>query len=213
MNIISKKRWSWIHSLRPFLHLHPESFLFPSFPTPFPQAPQMAPYIYIHRYTHTRLFFSQFFSQSVFFSVSQLTVGMKHMPNLRLKVLTFVTCVEMIQNSDFVDFRHLCSLLEDMGQSVSQQHLQKWLIQSCFTLPKVFNMVLWKLHEHIQYRLSVPPPPLGLRWQWRDYKEEEVMIEDVQAVDDQDEVRPLERSMARTMPFNTSNAWSVVEKF
>lgn len=90
-----------------------------------------------------------------------------------------------------VDFRHLRSLLDEIGESVTQQHLQGWLIQSQFTLLKVFNMVLWKLHEDILYRLTVPKVPQGPRQPPCEWKDDEVLNEDVQAVDDHDDRHPL----------------------
>lgn len=144
-------------------------------------------------------------------AMSRLPFRMQETPNIRLKVLTFVTCLGMVQNGDYVDFNNLCTLLDDMGQAVSQQLLQKWQIQSRFTLPKVFNMKLWKLHEDIPFRLSKAPLPPGPKRQPREWQDEEVQNEDVQGVDDQDDLRPLERSEARTLPFNSVRVWSVQE--
>lgn len=93
--------------------------------------------------------------------VSRVPCRMQEMPNIQLKVLTFVTCIGMVQNGDYVDFKNLCTLLDDMGQNVSQQLLQKWQIQSSITLPKVFNIKLWKPYEATPFVCPRPHFHLG----------------------------------------------------
>lgn len=94
-------------------------------------------------------------------ALARLPPGMKDTPNNRLRVLTFVSCIGMVMNSDYVDYNHLRDLLTEMSNTVSQKDLQKWQIQSRFNLPKVFNMAIWKLHEDIPYRLVVPKTVAG----------------------------------------------------
>lgn len=104
-------------------------------------------------------------------AISQLPAGMKDTPIIWLRFLTFASFLGMIQKGDYVDVNYLRELLTEMSNSMSQHDLQKWRIQSRFTLPKVFNMILWKLHEDIPYRLSQAKPRSG-PWrqpqEWRD---------------------------------------------
>lgn len=44
---------------------------------------------------------------------------------LQVNVLTFVSCLGMLMNGDYVDFNHLASVLQDMSPHVSQAMLQK----------------------------------------------------------------------------------------
>lgn len=100
-------------------------------------------------------------------------------PLVRLQLLTFVSSIGMIQNGDFVNYNHLRMLLIEMSQTVNQEMLQKWLILSKFTLPKVFNMLIWKLHEDIQYRLGGPQQPRHTVKERRPVASEEQPFEDV----------------------------------
>ncbi|MEQ2213392.1 hypothetical protein XENOCAPTIV_014394 [Xenoophorus captivus] len=106
----------------------------------------------------------------------------------------------MIMNGDYVDHKHLKSLLEEMCPHVTQKMLQSWRILSNFSLPKVFNFLIWKVHEDIPHRIIQKPRALpSLKPPQR--QEEEQPIEDVQAVDDQDDMQPMERSKAIGLPF------------
>lgn len=118
---------------------------------------------------------------------------------LQVNVLTFVSCVGMIMNGDYVDYNHLRTLLADMSPHVSQAILQSWQIQSQFNLPKVFNFLVWKLKEDIPYRVQVPAKPMPVVKAREDAVEEQP-FEDVQEVEDQDQVEPVARSKPRTFP-------------
>lgn len=78
-------------------------------------------------------------------ALARLPPSMKDTPNTRLKVLTFVSCIDIVMDDDYVDF----SQMRDDIADLDRQFLQKWQIQSRFTLPKVYNMALWRLHEDI----------------------------------------------------------------
>lgn len=89
--------------------------------------------------------------------LSRLPEAMKKTPNICLRALTFISCVGMVMNGDYFDYNHLRELLTEISYTVSQKDLQRLHIQSRFTLPKVFNIVIWRLHEDIPY-LAVQPP-------------------------------------------------------
>ena len=128
-----------------------------------------------------------------------------------VNVLTFISSVGMLQNNDYVDFNHLKDLLQAIGlQGMAQDKLQKLQILGKFTIEKVYRPIIWKLHHDIPVRvqqntpclLSLRPPP----------KQEEGEVlqpeEDVQAVEDQDDIRPPVRSQAMCLPANSSKLWT-----
>lgn len=78
-------------------------------------------------------------------ALARLPPSMKDTSNTRVKVLTFVSCINIVMDDDYVDF----SQMRDGIADLHRQFLQKWQIQSRFTLPKVYNMALWRLHEDI----------------------------------------------------------------
>lgn len=137
--------------------------------------------------------------------LSRLPPKMKTLPNSHLTAVTFISCIGMIMNGDYVDFNRLRELLHDMSKVISQSDLQKLQIQSKFTLPKVFNAVIWKLHEDIPYRTPVPPRPLPSQ---RQDSEEGLLEEDPQEVEEQDDLRPIVRSKAMYLPASCYAQWS-----
>lgn len=68
------------------------------------------------------------------------------------------------QSLDCSYIRHLCwlgnELLHDMSKILSQSDLQKMQILSKFILPKIYNIVIWKLHEDIPCPAMQPTHPL-----------------------------------------------------
>ncbi|CAL8239964.1 unnamed protein product [Gadus morhua 'NCC'] len=126
---------------------------------------------------------------------------------LLLNTLTFVSCVALVQNGAYVDFTHLKDLCQEMSLGgVSQARLQQLLIQGKFILDKVRNLRIWSLHPTVPYKLqkqgiaipSLRPPPPSAE------KECVQPPEDVQAVDDQDELRPPVVSAAMCLPANSN---------
>lgn len=114
---------------------------------------------------------------------------------LLLKTLTFVSCVGAIQSGVYVDYRHLLQLVQEMSVGgMPQAQLQKLQILGKVTLEKVKNVVVWKLHPDLPHSLvmrSVAFPEL--RRPAEDKEDGGVCVqpeEDVQAVDDQDDIRP-----------------------
>lgn len=53
----------------------------------------------------------------------------------QLKILTFLSCICMIQNGDYVSYKELPPLIQEMG--ISQAELQRLKIQFWFLMPKV----------------------------------------------------------------------------
>ncbi|CAL8380722.1 unnamed protein product [Arctogadus glacialis] len=134
---------------------------------------------------------------------------------LLLNTLTFVSCVALVQNGAYIDFTHLKDLCQQMSLGgVSQARLQQLLIQGKFPLDKVRNPRIWSLHPTVPYKLqkqgiaipSLRPPPPSAE------KECVHPLEDVQAVDDQDELRPPVVSAAMCLPANSGKRWGMDEE-
>lgn len=126
------------------------------------------------------------------------------------KVLTFASCVGMIQNGDFISFKELGNLIRDMG--VPQSELQKLQVQSRFLLPKVVNLSVWRLHDSIPYRMAPQPKGCGPKIQAK--VEEEVReqpFEDVQALDADDVPHTVACTRSRCLPVTTKRYWSSIE--
>lgn len=143
--------------------------------------------------------------------LTRLPPGLKKTPNMMLRVLTFVSCIGMLMNGDYVSYNQLRNLLDEMSNTFSQKDLQKLQIQLRFTLPKVFNMVIWKLHEDIPYHVVPQVRPVLKTPQRLECPEDELPEEDVQEVELQDDLRPLERSQAMYLHANSSRKWSAQE--
>lgn len=125
------------------------------------------------------------------------------------KVLTFASCVGMIQNGD-ISFKDLGKLIGDMG--VSQAELQKMQVQSRFLLPKVFNFHLWRLHDTIPYRMVPESKRGGVTTQVTEQGEvKEQPFEDVQAVNEEEIPQMVPRSRSRCLPVSTKRYWSSPE--
>lgn len=126
----------------------------------------------------------------------------------RLLILTFLSCVGMIQNEDYVSFADLGRLLKDMGMAQSQ--LQNLHLQSKFLLPKVFAFKLWRLHESVPYRMGAPPKPPSHRiFHLLLVEDAEREEEDVQAAD-AEEVRP-DTSRGLYVAANSKKHWTQQE--
>ncbi|CAK6980944.1 E3 SUMO-protein ligase ZBED1-like, partial [Scomber scombrus] len=105
-------------------------------------------------------------------------------------------------NGDFVDYNHLRDLVTHMGHVMSQTQLQ---ILSRFNLPKVYNVLIWKIHKSIPVR-GLPPGPKWHKPQAPHKPEEEtVHPEDVQAVEDQDGNRPMVQRLTYFISYVTAS--------
>lgn len=123
---------------------------------------------------------------------------------LHINVLKFVSSISMIMNGDYVDFQDLRTLLDDISPHVNQALLQKGHVLSNFSLPKVFNMTIWKLHEDIKHKVEAPPKVKFVAKQQTEVRDEQP-FEDVQEVPHQDGVKPLE--MSKAMTYAASDKW------
>ncbi|XP_029281300.1 uncharacterized protein LOC115003588 [Cottoperca gobio] len=125
------------------------------------------------------------------------------------KVLTFISCVALVMNGDYISYQHLATLMKDM--QMAQSDLQKLQIQSQFLLPKVYKMSIWRLHDAIPWRMVLRRNPPALPPQKR--PEEEVIeqpYEDVQAVDEAYQHTPC-TSRSKFLPDTKRTVWSSME--
>lgn len=120
--------------------------------------------------------------------ITRLPKGMED--GQRLNILTFLSCIGMIQIVDYVSFKDLPTLIKEMG--MSQAELQRLRIQSRFLLPKVKGLSVWRLHDSIPYRMGPPPPPPKSVHVFHEREEkEETLKEDMDVqIADVNEVRP-----------------------
>ena len=109
-----------------------------------------------------------------------------------LNVLTFVSAVGAIQHGAYVDYVRLVEVLNEMSKGgISQWDLQKLRILGNLKLEKVKNAMVLCLHRDLPHKLvslavtipSLRPPPTETAGA-------EQPEEDVQAVEEQDDIRP-----------------------
>lgn len=118
-----------------------------------------------------------------------------------------LSCIGIIQNGDYVSYRHLGTLLKEMG--MTQAELQKLQLQSKFLLPKVY-ISLWRLHDTIPYRMGPPPKPLSNKiFHEKEVEDAEREEEDVQAADEE-EVKP-DTSRGLYVAANARKNWTPQE--
>lgn len=129
-------------------------------------------------------------------------------------VLTFLSCIALLENNDFVDFKALEGLLRDMPFPMSR--MQELLLLSKYILPKGTPFKLWKLHETIPTRL--PPRQAGAAAQQQPPKrarveenEEQQQEDDVQEVEEEEEPGRVRKHLVRFLPPNTKTRWSSEE--
>ncbi|CAL8238459.1 unnamed protein product, partial [Merluccius merluccius] len=127
----------------------------------------------------------------------------------KLLMLTFLSCVGMRMNGEFIDYNAIKELVRDMP--LSQATLQKRLILGQELMEKVTALRLWKLHKAIPYRLfkKLPPklPPTSqkaLPPEDRQEPEELVRPEVLQDF-------PALKSTSKVLPLTTKLRWSAVE--
>lgn len=130
-----------------------------------------------------------------------------------LNTLTFISCLAIIQNGGFVDFVNLKQLLNDMSLGgVSQKNLQDYQILGRFINPKVKNVTTWNLHPTIPYRIQQTRYPIpSLQPTAQAVEDIAQPDDDVQAVEDQDDARPVVTSPAMCLPANHKRHWTKPE--
>ena len=127
-----------------------------------------------------------------------------------LKVLTFLSCVGMLMNNDYVVYENLRTLIGELP--FSQARLQVLQIQSRIMLPKVLGASVWRLADDIPYRMAPQPPKSELAKpataQQPEQEAPEQPVEDVQGVDLDEETPPTPPLKSRCLPVNTNRLWS-----
>lgn len=127
-----------------------------------------------------------------------------------LRIITFLSCIALIENNDYVDFRRMQELIRELPLTMNQ--LQQLLLLSKFTLPHKTPFQLWKLHESIPTRL--PPrgsaPPKKAR-QEEVQPEQPVEEEDVQRVEEEEEEGSVRKGLVRFYPSNSKVRWKSEE--
>ena len=129
-----------------------------------------------------------------------------------LDVLTFLSCIALLENNDFVDFKALGELVRALPFSMAR--MQELLLLSKFMLPKGTPFKLWKLRDTIPTRLppreakppAQQPPPAHPEEQAHQQEEE-----DVQGLEEAEEPARVKKHLPRFFPPNTKTRWSTVE--
>lgn len=133
-----------------------------------------------------------------------------------IKVMTFVSCIGMLMNNDYVDFQ----ALKDLHSSLPcpQSRLQELNILSKSILPCRAPLSLWKLSHTIPHRLPATPKVPGAEQQGNkpleepteQREEEDVMAHDLQQ--EVDKEARIEKRGRRFYPGNTKTRWSAEEE-
>ncbi|KAK9523294.1 hypothetical protein VZT92_019696 [Zoarces viviparus] len=127
----------------------------------------------------------------------------------KLKVLTFVSCVAMLMNRDFITCKELGSLIGAMG--VPQSDLQRLQVQSRFLMPQVFGLSVWHLHGDIPHRMAPLPPRPGPTVARPEDSVQEQPFKDVQAREDEGTCQAVRRTKATCLPVTSKSAWTSLE--
>lgn len=131
-----------------------------------------------------------------------------------LIVLTFLSCVGMLQNGDYVTYNEVGPLVS--GLPLSQAKMQGLHLQSNYSLPRVGRVVMYKLHEDIPHKLDTKKLQQGVKRKTEeDEKEEEsleVPEEDVQEV--RVDIPPAcpPTGNVRYLPVSCKMPWTQVEE-
>lgn len=131
-----------------------------------------------------------------------------------VKVMTFVSCIGMIQNGEFISFDQLRVLVEEIP--VTQARLRSLQVLSRFLLPKVNMLKLWALHESIPYKVKITAAAavrVKKTVEKRDSPERvcEEVDEAVMDIDCPTEVQNVKKLLPRFLPANCSLLWSSLE--
>nr|XP_057920129.1 uncharacterized protein LOC131112030 [Doryrhamphus excisus]XP_057920130.1 uncharacterized protein LOC131112030 [Doryrhamphus excisus] len=130
----------------------------------------------------------------------------------KLRLLTCLTCIALLENNDYVSYRELEALLRSL--TVTSARMQELLLLSKFILPKGTPFKLWHLHETIPTRL--PPKPTTAKANpnkrpREENKEDEEDIQDVQLVEDTSEEEEVTKHRVRYFPGGSNTRWSSAE--
>lgn len=75
----------------------------------------------------------------------------------KLKQLTFLSCVGLGMNEDYVDYVQLREMVREL--TFPQSVMQRRFIQSQELIEQVTALKLWKLAPSIPYKVTAKPPP------------------------------------------------------
>lgn len=131
-----------------------------------------------------------------------------------LLLLTFLSCIGMLQNGDYVSYNDLAVLVTQLP--VPQSRLQALHLMSNFSLPRMSGVVLYKLHEDIPHRLQKEKPkllsPTKRKEPAKDEDTLEVAMEGVQEVR-VDLTQPCPPTLkVRCLPASSKVPWTTVEE-
>ncbi|KAM3619854.1 uncharacterized protein V6R79_014717 [Siganus canaliculatus] len=130
-----------------------------------------------------------------------------------LTVLVFLSCIALLENHKFVDFKALQLLLKDLPMSIAR--MQELLLMSKFILNIGGPFKLWKIHETIPTRLTsaTAPAPAGVKkHKLTPQHEVEQDKQDVQATSlEEDEPGEVRKQLPRYVPPNCRLKWKEEE--
>lgn len=127
-----------------------------------------------------------------------------------LNLLTFLSCVGMLMNGDYVSYKEMEVLIPMLA--IPQAQLQKLQILSNCCLPRICPFVVWKLHQDIPHRLlNVKPMTSKTGVKRKEPHEDFQMMEVLQEVvlEDLPQVPPV--NIVRTYNMRTSIKWTPME--
>lgn len=148
-----------------------------------------------------------------------LPIAMRRLPRdlgtaKTLNVLTFIRCVGMIMNGDYISYKEMATLMREM--QMPQADLQSLKIQSKFQLLKVYTASVWRLDDSLQWRMDPrtklrPPPGTNQKPQQPEDVPEQP-YEDVQAADEHAEPGAATSSPSQFLPAGKRTVWSKEEE-
>lgn len=103
-------------------------------------------------------------------------------PAPRLALLTFLSCVAMLMNGDYVSYAQVEQLIKRLP--VTQARMQTLKILSNYTLSRICSTMVWRLHEDIPHKVRVTPAPRvpATKRSAPEEEPDEQLVEDVQEV-------------------------------
>ena len=126
----------------------------------------------------------------------------------KLETLTFLSCIGIIENGDYVDYVAPRELTLDLP--LRQSKMQELHLQSHHSLPKVGPLVVWRLHEDIPCRVPKLETHLTSK-EPQNKKPRQEEPEDIQAVDEEDRPADIQKQTPGYIPINCHPRWSAAE--
>lgn len=144
-----------------------------------------------------------------------LEVAARRLPILtypeKVMQLTFISCIGLRMNGEYVDYVQLQELSEEMP--LTQSMLQKRLIQGRDLMEKVTAFRLWKLHVSLNYRVSKRrrPAPTGQSGDPPVFKEKDQVPEEPLEINDLITDIPAIRSHSTVLSRDVKLKWTPAE--